>query len=192
MAAKKLKLALLAFLGLFAFIVLAIIAILVGPELLLDRDDPYAVAKFYGSDPQEGVIVVFENSLRDYRPDEVGDTLSPDQFVAIMASDKTTTLAKETFIEAGNGMDVNWKLQVKDIIETNEGQLQGRFELDYWFIHRTRNRQESSAYRLNALFQREAHSDLLTLKSGDVVEVVGRIEFDDQSVRIVNAKLGSM
>ncbi|MEM7011150.1 MAG: hypothetical protein AAF585_06670 [Verrucomicrobiota bacterium] len=188
-AKKKLTIAALTLVGFFAVLVISAIAIVFGPRLLLDKNDPYAVARFHGNHPQPGVIVLFDDSLSDFRPDEVGDSLSPDQFIAIMSSNETTTLARETFIEAGNGMEVDWKLQVKDITEENDGQLQGRFELDYWFISRERNRHDSYQYRVYALFKPEAHSELLSLKSGDVVNVKGRIEFDTQSVRIVDAKL---
>lgn len=173
--------------GFFIFVIL----ILVGSLAIYVINQAMRPMPMGGPDPHHpekgrSGVVIQKEKLGDFRPDEIGETVSAEQFVAIMETGYSTTLAQKTFIEAANGKPVRWLLNVRNVEEKN-GELSGSCELKWEIV--SRNHGHGSSVRIDVIFREDQKRDLLGLRTNDFAEIEGTLEFDTRTTRIVDARL---
>jgi hypothetical protein len=143
-----------------------------------------------GSD--DGTLVFDGGKFPRFSPDDFGDELSAEQFVAITENESSTQLVRQTFRKSANGAPVNWLLRLEELSQRNGDDVEGHFTLPYRVVQRTGTgtRSRGSAVSVVCRFSDESLNKLLTLRKGDWARVRGRISFDEHSVTIEDARMG--
>jgi hypothetical protein len=138
------------------------------------------------------LVVIDRATLGNYSATEFGETLDAKQYVAIACAPNLTSLAEQKFIEAANGMPVDWPVRIEDIkADSNkEGQITGEFSMPYEI--RKGLSGHGSSITISATFPVEMSDDLISLRTGETVHIRGKLQTRNRStnsVRILDPEI---
>jgi hypothetical protein len=140
-------------------------------------------------DEQESVTISPAQFGR-YSPADFGSGLSREHFVALMADDHATELARQTFTRNANGQPIRWLLKTGDVEEEegNSGALVATFELPYR-IQTGHGSWSGSSLSIRAEFGADERERLLMLRRSDWVTVEGRLQLADNRIKLLEARI---
>lgn len=154
-------------------------------EVARDRGIAFASS----SDDQQESVTISPGQFGRYSPANFGSGLSREHFVALMADDHATELARQTFTRNADGQPVRWLLKTGDVEEDGDsGTLVATFELPYR-IQTGPGRWSGSSLSIRAEFAAAERQRLLMLRRSDWVTVEGRLQLADDRIKLLKARI---
>jgi len=137
-------------------------------------------------------VVLDRSTVEKYSATELGEMLDAKHYVAITTASNLTNLAEQRFIEAADGMPIEWQVQVEDIRAdpANEGQITGQFSMPYEI--REGHSSFGSSISITTTFSPEKADELISLRSGESVRIRGRLKIlknRTNSIKIIDPKI---
>jgi hypothetical protein len=141
------------------------------------------------SGDKEESVVLTADSFGRYSPADFGSGLTREHFVALMADQNATNLARQTFTKQATGQVVRWLLKTGDVQEADEaGGLMANFGLPYR-IQTGPNGWTASSLTILAQFPAIERDRLLKLRRNDWVTVEGRLQLDSSEIKLLDARI---
>jgi hypothetical protein len=148
-----------------------------------------AIAFASQSDDKEESVVLDRDSFGRYSPAEFGSGLTREHFVALMADQNATELARQTFTRNASGQVVRWLLKTGDVKAAGEsGLLVAEFGLPYR-IQSGPNSWSGSSLTIRAEFPAAERDRLLALRRNDWVTVEGRLQLEQAEIKLLDARI---
>lgn len=145
-----------------------------------------------GNADERGSVTLTPESIASYSAADSVTGLTREHFVAMVADNNTTALARETFAKRANGQVVRWLLRISDVSEQSESpRLIADFELPYRIMNGPHG-WTGSSIGIRAEFPEGERERLLKLRRGDWVTVEGSLRLNDTQAaqaKLVDSKL---
>jgi hypothetical protein len=139
-------------------------------------------------DERESVKLSADSYPR-YSAADLSAGLSREHFVALMADQNATELARQTFTATANGQTVRWLLKTSNVSQANDtGPILADFQLPYR-IQTNPQSWTGSSLSVRAEFPPSERERLVVVRRNDWVTVEGRLELKGQEIKLLDARI---
>ncbi len=115
----------------------------------------------------------------------LGESISREEFVGLFLWDRNTELARSAFIDAADGLAVDWVLKLSSLREKKSNpnedkpsRIEASFSLPYSVRYDSNRR--STSKTINVEFEQSDTNDLINFREGDWLRVTGTLKLQSQ------------
>lgn len=124
------------------------------------------------------VSIPLVNGAHSYSATVVGETVSREQFAAIVLGRSTTTLAKKSFMESANHCIVDWDMKLRDLRQS-ELSVNGDFYVNAFFTEEGKATNQAQL-EVTCFFDPKQLDTLLAIQKNQLIRVRGVLTLDEQ------------